>query len=285
MIAPAVGGLRHVHIEPGGIPERIRGLSRSARVVAYQMRPAVSLAQTGRQRVQQRPLPGSRDILVASEHPEERRVLVTIPQIPTEGAGLLNGEQGLRAVLGLALPVMSPGRKQADRQPQLSCACQHMVHMPEIGLVGPGKIPANQRKVPVRVRLLHTALRGEHDRLDNREALGRTVSQIQIRLRRCGPVQQRPGSVRQIKKRGAIRALQMVSVRRHAQARGRGDEGKGAQQARQQQPAGGETRGEALHDATITPTDRRASPQAAEILRSFSGSREGGVRVRSSIYW
>ena len=93
----------------------------------------------------------------------------------------------------------------------------HVVDVREIRRVWTRRVAVLQRQRAVAVRLGQTVELGQRDRLDDREALGRAVAQVQRGLVAIQPVEQLPGGVAQVEEWPAVVVDDEAAVRAHSQ--------------------------------------------------------------------
>ncbi|NJN82969.1 MAG: hypothetical protein HC802_12280 [Caldilineaceae bacterium] len=83
----------------------------------------------------------------------------------------------------------APGRQQAHDQTQFVGFGDHRVDMAEVGLVGSGRIPAQQWQVAVGVGRIQSLHLGQHHSLNDRKALCGAVGQIVGRFFQVQPME------------------------------------------------------------------------------------------------
>ena len=96
------------------------------------------------------------------------------------------------------------GRHKTHHQAQFVRAVDHVVHVLEKLLVGPGRVAVDkrhhveERRIAVRVLLAKSA---QHIRLDHRESLGRPVFQVLVQFLAVEPLEKQPASVPEVEER------------------------------------------------------------------------------------
>ena len=107
------------------------------------------------------------------------------------------------------------GGHQAHHQTQFVRAIDHVVHVLEKLLVGPGRVAVDQRchieerRIAVR---MFPAKSAQHVRLDDREPFGGAVLEILIEFIVVEPLEKQPASVAEIKERLAVLINEVSSV-------------------------------------------------------------------------
>ena len=108
------------------------------------------------------------------------------------------------------------GGHQAHHQAQFVRPVDHVVHVLEELLVGPGRVAVDERRrveerrVAVRVFLAQSA---QHIRLDDREALGGAVFQILVHFLAIEPLKEQPARVAEVEERLAVLIDEVSPVR------------------------------------------------------------------------
>ena len=169
---PSVTGLNGVEIQPVGLVEPIRRRRSPLAVVANEVAAAAAVFQSlGHGHPDRLVFSRSR---VAARKPDDGVVLVALAQEFAEDVGVLLVEHFFR----MLIDVPRLGGNEPHDQAQFVRAVDHVVHVLEELLVGPGRVAVEERRrieerrVAVRVLLAQSA---QDIRLDDREAASITT--------------------------------------------------------------------------------------------------------------
>ena len=167
---------------------------------------------------------------VAAEDPDEARV----PVAPAEPLAVRLGVRGcedLRTLAPLLVPLVAPGRQEADQQPAAVRGGDDVVDVVPVVVrrallhVGPRRVVVDERRVAVGVRGVEAVELRERDRLDHRVALGGAIVEIALGLLAVQPVEQLPRRVAEPEEGLAVGGHEEAVVRadlQHGRSGGRG---------------------------------------------------------------
>ena len=258
-----------------------RRTAAARRMKRHQVRAAVALAQTLRHRTDDFLLLVVVHAAVATENPDQPRVLVTLAQPLAIDLGVGCGEKRFAPLIGV-VPEAAPRREEADVESAFVRFGHDEVHVIPIVILRPvlhgglGDIEIRERQMAVGIRVGVALEFRDGDGLEHVELTRRAIVEELDRLLTVQPVKELPGRVAEVEERLAVGSDEEAFVLGNFERR----QG-GLRQAERQRERG--ENGQWIHGGEhVAPrpaaTRTRQKEFLDEIYRSTSARNSLGVR-------